>query len=187
MTIAIYRQLTGDKNEWSEADVEAMRKMTLVQLAKKLGVSLWRAPFLVRRGRKIMRARMQEIMPFPGMVESIRTLRQRGYALHIVTSNSAENVNKFLKQHDLTDYFDEIHGGVWLLSKARILKRMRRKYKRAEDVYYVGDEARDVVASKKANIKIISVTWGYNHTDLLEQLEPDYLVHEPADLLKIFS
>lgn len=187
MTIAIYRQLTGDKDEWSDADVEAMRKMTLLQLARKLGVSLWRAPFLVRRGRKIMHARMQEITSFSGMTESIQSLHERGYAMHIVTSNSTENVNEFLRQHNLKEYFDEIHGGVWLLSKARVLKKMRRKFKHAQDVYYIGDEARDVAASKKARTKIVSVTWGYNHKDLLKQLQPDYLVDEPTDLLKTFA
>lgn len=186
MTIEIFRQLTGETREWTEQDVEDMRRLTVRQLAKFLRVPLWRAPFLVRRGRKMMRRRLRDLQLFPDIVSTIKTLHQRGVHMHIATSNSAQNVHDFLRQHELENYFDEVRGGIGLLGKARVLKKMRTqiiKRQPAAQVYYVGDEIRDIVASKQARLRVIAVSWGYNHRDLLERMNPDMLIDQPKDLL----
>jgi len=43
------------------------------------------------------------------------------------------------------------------------------------NVYYIGDETRDIAASKKAGIKSIAVTWGYAGDIPLSDAKPDYL------------
>ena len=37
-----------------------------------------------------------------------------------------------------------------------------------EDVVYVGDETRDIVAARKLGIRVAAVTWGYNSSEALE-------------------
>lgn len=187
LVIEIYSQLTGDTRKLSLEERDALRKMPVQKVMKALGVRVWRAPFLVRKGRKIMHSRLNEVAVFPDLPEVLQALKDRGYSMQIVTSNSAENVRTFLDENNLGEYFTNITGNVGLFSKAKVLKQIIKKEKLdLNQTYYVGDEARDIVASKKAGLHIVSVTWGYNHGSLLEKLQPYALAKAPKDLLQIF-
>lgn len=187
LVIEIYSQLTGDTRTLTLEEREALRKMPAQKVMKALGVSTWRAPFLINKGRKIMHSRLGEVEVFVGLPEVLRVLQDRGYVMRIVTSNSAENVQVFLDRNSLSEYFTDITGNIGLFSKAKVLKQIVKKEKLDKNqTYYVGDEARDVAASKKAGLKIVSVTWGYNHEGLLERLQPYALAKTPNDLLKVF-
>ena len=50
---------------------------------------------------------------------------------------------------------------------------------------YVGDEDRDIIASKKVNIKTIAVTWGFNSKEKLSREKPDYLVDSPMQVCEL--
>lgn len=187
LVIEIYSQLTGDARKLTLEERDTLRKMPAQKVMKTLGVPMWRAPFLVNKGRKIMHNRLGEVGVFVGLPEVLRTLQDRGYTLRIVTSNSVENVQAFLDKNGLSEYFIDITGSIGLFSKAKTLKQIVKKEKLDKNqTYYVGDEARDVAASKKAGLKVVSVTWGYNHEVLLEKLQPYALAKTPNDLLKIF-
>ena len=43
---------------------------------------------------------------------------------------------------------------------------------------------RDVEGSKKANIKVLAVTWGFDSEENLKASIPDYLVRTPKDAEK---
>ena len=53
------------------------------------------------------------------------------------------------------------------------------------EVIYVGDEERDIIASKKARIKNIAVTWGFNSKEKLSREKPDYIVDSPMQIIEI--
>jgi phosphoglycolate phosphatase len=55
------------------------------------------------------------------------------------------------------------------------------------EVIYVGDEDRDIIAAKKAKIKNIAVSWGYNSKNKLRQLNPDFLVNSPKEMVSYLS
>jgi phosphoglycolate phosphatase len=55
------------------------------------------------------------------------------------------------------------------------------------DVVYIGDEYRDILACKKSKIKIISVTWGFDSRDLLVSGNPDFIVDSPVELLNVIA
>lgn len=188
LVIEIYRDLTHDTREFSEEEYEAFRKLSARQVARAVGVSWWRIPLLLRRGRKIMRQRLNEVEVFEDLPETIQALHAERYKLRIVSSNSASNVRKFLKAHDLDSYFLSVQGDVGLFSKAKVLKQIvKRGNLDKNDTYYVGDEARDIVAAKKAGIKMVAVAWGYNHKSLLEKLLPYAIADTPQSLVQILS
>ena len=62
---------------------------------------------------------------------------------------------------------------------------MKEKTIPHKDPIYVGDEIRDVDAAKKAGIKVIGVTWGYNTKNALSTAHPDHIVEKPEDLTSI--
>ncbi|MEK6545270.1 MAG: HAD hydrolase-like protein, partial [Nitrospinota bacterium] len=75
-----------------------------------------------------------------------------------------------------------------IFSKRRAIKRfIRRHYLSENNIYYVGDETRDIRAAKKAGIKCIAVTWGLNSKSALEALEPSIIVNKPSELVKVLT
>jgi len=52
------------------------------------------------------------------------------------------------------------------------------------DAIYLGDELRDIQASKKVGLSCGSVTWGVNDADALAELEPDEMFYEVDQVLQ---
>ena len=50
-------------------------------------------------------------------------------------------------------------------------------------LFYVGDEVRDVKACRKAGVPVVGVTWGFNSRDALEKSGPSLVVDHPSELL----
>ena len=111
-------------------------------------------------------------------------MREAGYKMGILTSNSAENVSEFLKINEVADIFDFIYSGKNLFGKAKVINKMlKQEGISKEQVVYVGDETRDVEASHKANIPVIAVNWGLNNSDILEKAKPDKIAEHPEQLI----
>lgn len=108
--------------------------------------------------------------------------------LGIITSNSEENVKIFLKNNNLTKHFNLIHSNLSLFGKDKSIKKVMksRKMKRG-NIIYIGDESRDVNAGKKAGIKTVAVTWGYEAESVLKKAKPTYIVTKPQELLSLFN
>ncbi|MEO1184701.1 MAG: HAD hydrolase-like protein, partial [Cyanobacteria bacterium J06636_27] len=64
---------------------------------------------------------------------------------------------------------------------------LKQKQIKTQEVIYVGDETRDIEASKKAQIKICSVTWGFNSEEALAKEHPDFLIHHPRELVEVVN
>ena len=106
----------------------------------------------------------------------------------IITSNSKKNVEKFLKKHNLNDIFDFIDSSTRILGKSYQIKSIIKKHRLDKDsVLYIGDETRDIEATKKVGIKVAAVTWGFNSSERLSQFSPDYLIDEPEQLIRVCS
>ncbi|TAH34273.1 HAD family hydrolase [Candidatus Saccharibacteria bacterium] len=184
LVIAIYEEMFGAKV--TEKQIQETRNLPLSKVLKQLGIPLWKVPRLLTSGRKIMRTRIEEVKPFPGMDEVFAQLKAEGYNLQIMSSNSRPLVRQFLKQHDLLQYFSDVEGGVGLFGKAPVLRKIMKHLglTRAQ-VVYVGDEGRDIEGAKKARVPIISVGWGYNTPELLKSMRPDYYVDSPPQLVEV--
>ena len=53
------------------------------------------------------------------------------------------------------------------------------------DFVYVGDESRDIEAAKAAEVKIISVTWGFNSREVLESANPGNIAENVDGVLNL--
>jgi phosphoglycolate phosphatase-like HAD superfamily hydrolase len=133
-----------------------------------------------------MTKRLGEINVFGGMAETIKQVHSDGQQLFIMSSNSTSNVREFLLQNELNPYFTKIYGGVGLLGKARALKRiLRANQLKPGECVYIGDEPRDIEASKAVGISCIAVTWGFNASELLKDHKPDAIADTPEELLEL--
>ncbi|MBO1059138.1 MAG: HAD-IA family hydrolase [Dolichospermum sp. JUN01] len=165
-----------------------LRNLTAREIIKYSGVSLFKIPFMVKKVKGELKHKIPELTPIEGINAALIELHNQGYHLGIITSNSQENVNQFLKFHNLDYLFDFIYSGVTIFGKTTIINNvLRQKHFNPEVVIYVGDETRDVESAKKANIKVVAVSWGFNSSEALGKQNPDFLIHHPRELLDVIK
>jgi phosphoglycolate phosphatase len=59
---------------------------------------------------------------------------------------------------------------------------MKKKKLSRENILYIGDELNDIIACKKAKVKVLAVTWGLESVDSLISGKPDHLCNEPIEI-----
>jgi len=153
------------------------------EILKKYKVSLWKIPFIVLSIRRKLSKRINEIRPQEGMIKVIKDLKNRGYCLGILSSNSKRNINIFLKNYSISECFEFIVTNKHVFGKHKAMNKISKK----QNFIYVGDENRDIQAAKRANIISVAVTWGFNKKDALEKQNPDYIIDKPTQLLDILD
>ncbi|MBN2421059.1 HAD-IA family hydrolase, partial [Candidatus Woesearchaeota archaeon] len=102
----------------------------------------------------------------------------------IMSSNSEKTIKNILKKEKTS--VDFIISENALFGKHFIFNKIIKKFKiNKTQLLYVGDELRDIDAAKKAGIKIIAVTWGYNSKSSLKRANPDFVVNDVKELEKL--
>jgi phosphoglycolate phosphatase-like HAD superfamily hydrolase len=145
-------------------------------------------PFLLRKVREYLHQEILNLKTIPGIQDALVQLKHEGYCLGILTSNSEENVKLFLKKHGLQYLFTFIYSETSLFSKDKSIRKLMKKNNlSSEEIIYVGDETRDIEASKKIHIKVIAVTWGFNSGEVLAQHNPDFLIQQPSELIEVLG
>jgi len=166
-------------------ELDYLRGRTLWQFIRHLRIPIRKISTILHRAQAEMSKGINEVKLVPGMAEVLKELKERGYVIGIMTSNSLENVGKLLQLYDL-DIFDFKLCSVKLRKKAGRLKKLRRSHKvRRKNVLYVGDECRDIRAAHKARVKCAAVSWGFNDGNVLSKFKPNYLLSDPGQLLEV--
>ena len=164
-------------------DMGLLKSKTVKQHLKDFKISPLKVPVMLKRWREELSKQIESLAPFDGVKEMLRKLKEAGFSLVILTSNSEENVRKFLSKNE-SELFDFIFSGSSLFGKHVLLKKILKKYDLAmKDTIYVGDETRDVDAAKKIGMKVVAVSWGFESKNLIEQSKPDFLVETPEELV----
>lgn len=163
----------------------ATRELDSRALLRALGIPLWAVPRLTREARREMAGMAPSLRPIRGVPAALRRLRERGFVIAVVTSNSRETVDAFLRARRL-EWLDDVVAGSSLFGKARLLKLwLREKRVDRASAIYVGDETRDVEAARKAGMKSIAVSWGLSGARVLGASRPDALARHPAELPRL--
>lgn len=169
-------------------EVERLRGMSMRHAALELKIAPWRMPFLLARGRKLMRQKIDTVQVFPGMAKLIHGLKADGHNLYILSSNTVQNIRPLLQKHKLDTEFIKLYGSAGLFGKANLLRRMlKRQRLNPAETFYIGDEVRDIEAAKRAGIRIIGVTWGYNNEAALRYHKADFIVDKPAEIRALLT
>jgi len=165
-----------------------LKNLTSREIFKYSGIPLFKIPFLLKKVKRELKNKIPELKPIQGIPEALLELQENGSRLGIITSNSKGNVKEFLKINNLDNFFEFVHTGVTIFGKTTIINNvLKQKQIKTQEVIYVGDETRDIEASKKAQIKICSVTWGFNSEVALTKEYPDFLIHHPRELVEIVN
>lgn len=167
-------------------DFESIKNEDTKGLLKKLNIPLWKLPQMALNVTSKL-GDNNDVKLFPEIIDLLNSLK-KNYKLGILSSNSRENIIDTLIKHGIDDIFEFVYSGSSIFGKHLVLKRMCSKYNIDPcEVIYVGDEDRDIVAAKKAKIKNIAVTWGFNSKEKLSKEMPDYIVDSPMQILEVVA
>ena len=160
-----------------------LRNKSYKEILDYFGISYFRVPSLVVKGRQMQKKTAHSLQPFSGIDSELARLKAQGYTLCIISSNATPNIEKFLDKHHLSKYFDGVQGFAGLLGKAKLIKAlMKQRGFTSDQTVYVGDEPRDVDAAKKAKVWSVAVTWGFGGSTILAAHEPTFLVDKTKEL-----
>jgi len=169
-----------------EHELGALRHLSLKDLLRHLEIPKRRVPVLLARGTGMMRGNITNLPLIHGMDGIVRELRGRCDCLGILTSNATANVEAFLEARGMGGLFDFVSSTSKLTGKAKHLKAIGKTFSlRAEEMLYVGDELRDIRASRKAGVPVAAVTWGFNSRESLAAAGPDHLLDRPEEFLRL--
>ena len=129
------------------------------------------------------------VTEYETVFETIKTLKEQGFKLGIVTTKIRDTVNMGLKLTKLDQFFDVV---VTLddVENAKphpepVLLALKQLDSSPEEAIMVGDNHHDVVAGKNAGTKTAGVAWSIKGREYISSYNPDYLLEKMSDLLPI--
>ena len=127
--------------------------------------------------------------PYPGVQELIRTLRDRGVPMAVVSNKPDSSVQMLMEQ-----WFPELTVGVGELEGLRrkperdlVDYALKRLGEDNGQVVYVGDSEVDLATAANAELPCISVTWGFRDREVLEAGGADCFVDTVEELLEVIT
>ena len=158
------------------------------EILSEVRLPFFRLPLLIRRFKRDLNREIPHLRPFEGMDSALRSLKEQGCRLGIVSSNSEENIRRFLAVQGMGSLFEFVVSCPRLMGKDKALKKLMKHYHlHPETVLYVGDETRDVEAAKKSNVRSAAVAWGFNSVKVLARHRPDFVLTQPSDLIRVLT
>jgi phosphoglycolate phosphatase len=169
--------------------IEKVSQLSPQKLMKEFKISWFKLPFIlweIKQSQKALFKEIDKIKIFPGIKKLLKELKKKGIKIYIYSSNLKKNIVRFLEKEKINQYFENVYVGGNLLGKDKdLINILKKEGLKTDEVYYVADEIRDVLACFKAKIKMIGVSWGLAGERGLTKIKVDYLVKKPEEILKL--
>lgn len=167
---------------------EQFRNVDLKRSVKDLRIPFYKIPKILLQVQKAFNDNLDKIGVVEDLAPVLHALCESGYRLGILTSNSEENVRNLLSREGVEQLFEFIRSEKALFGKSKAMRHfIKSSGIAANQIVYVGDEIRDIIASHKAGLSVISVGWGMNSVEGLKNQNPDYLVENVQQFRDLFE
>lgn len=117
---------------------------------------------------------------YPGVIALLDWLQARQVPMAVITNKPQRFVAPLLEQVGLGGYFKWLIGGDTLAQQkphpAALLHVMQQAGVSSDESLFVGDSRNDVLAARAADVKVVAVSYGYNHGEPIAAQNPDELV-----------
>jgi len=127
---------------------------------------------------------------YPGVLDTIKTLKEKGYQLGIVTSKFKEAAWPSFTYYGLENYFDVFVA----LDDVDLPKPSRNpidvalsKFPSNDLAIMIGDNQGDILAGKNAGIYSAGVAWSQKGSVHLMDVNPDYMLGKMQDIFTIID
>ena len=132
-----------------------------------------------------------KIQHYPGMPETLKTLKQNGVKLGVCSNKPHEAAVKVVKRMFGDQIFDMVMGQSDSVRKKPApdgpLKTAQAFGVLPEECMYLGDSGTDMQTGKAAGMYTVGVLWGYREKEELLKNGADALVESPEDILDLYE
>ena len=121
---------------------------------------------------------------FPN-IKSILSKLSKDYPLYITTTKNTPIAENMVRNFGIDHFFDGIYGSSpQALHKADVIRQALQTHNLSPDkVVIIGDTKFDMIGAQETGIKKLAVTWGFGDEKDLMVYQPDWVAHQPIDLL----
>lgn len=130
-----------------------------------------------------------DIVLYPGVLNTLRQLKSAGKTLALVTNKPFRFVPHILASTNLAEYFSLTLGGDSLAQKkpdpTPLLHVCQALNITPRHSLMVGDSANDVQAAKAAGMRVVGLTYGYNYGQPIAESQPDWVLSDLQGLLDL--
>lgn len=117
---------------------------------------------------------------YPGVIEGLQALKERGLRLACVTNKPFVYAMDLLEKMGLRRFFDVVYGGDSFAKKKpdpMPLLQVCADFDLApEHIVAIGDSSNDAQAARAAGCPVLLLPYGYNHGESVQNLESDGIV-----------
>ena len=123
---------------------------------------------------------------YPGVLEGLQALRNRGLKLACLTNKPGEFARPLLRAKGLDGFFEQVFGGdafarkkpdpLPLVKTCEALGTLQRR------TLMIGDSSNDAQAARAAGCPVVLVTYGYNHGEPVRAVDADGFLDSLAEL-----
>jgi phosphoglycolate phosphatase len=188
LSVCLYNRLAAKYGFRPIEDPQAVRSLTTLQFLKVHRISLSKLPVFRREFLALQQAQIETLRLFAGLPELLRAIGQKGVLLGVLSSNAEVNIRACLRANGVENLFRFIMSYPRILGKARAIRRVLQAHAiHPGTLLYIGDEARDIQAARKAGVDIAAVTWGFHSPEVLAGCSPTYQITDPEEILGLLD
>ena len=125
---------------------------------------------------------------YAGVTEVLKTLKQKNILLAVVSNKADFAVNTLCKKYfpQLLDCaFGEREGIKRKPCPDAVNEVVKLLMVEKDNCFYVGDSDVDVKTAHNSGMKCIACTWGFRDRSVLEKENPEYIIDNVNEILKI--
>ncbi|HUP13684.1 MAG TPA: HAD family hydrolase, partial [Niastella sp.] len=123
--------------------------------------------------------------PFEGIEGLLKTLKEKGTRIAMVTGKGKYSTAISLKQFGLENYFEAVETGMpGGPRKPEGIQLVLNHFSdlAKEEIIYVGDAPGDITASRRVGIPVVAAAWAQTaEPEKLKELRPDEIFYTIAD------
>jgi phosphoglycolate phosphatase len=128
----------------------------------------------------------QHAAVYPGVLEGLRRLQDRGLAMACLTNKPAAFALPLLKAKGLDGFFSQVFGGDAFERKKPDPLPLRKTCEALGALpartLMIGDSSNDAQAARAAGCPVMLVTYGYNHGEPVRAVDADGFIDSLADI-----
>jgi phosphoglycolate phosphatase len=125
---------------------------------------------------------------YPGMPETLETLKTGGKRLAVATSKAAKYAVVILEHFGLLPYFEFVAGAEMDGSRSHKTEVIRHALEtlgaNPASTVMVGDRDNDIIGARDAGLRAVAVLYGYGPREELEAAGADVFAMTPKDILR---
>lgn len=125
---------------------------------------------------------------YPGVLSMIKSLKNRGYKLAIVSNKLQEGVTQLQKRffNELIDVaIGERKGFRRKPYPDMVELALQELGVTADEAVYIGDSEVDIATARNSGLPCITVLWGFRDRDYLQAAGASCMVESPVEILEL--